>query len=109
MSRESWFAWISTSSISLAAIIRSPPVPAVHVSIIRQSAVPFLACRESMRDRVEITYALIRIVAGFLFLCHGLQKGFGAFGGQRMPLASLFGAAGVIETVCGSLIPLSRL
>ena len=29
-----------------------------------------------------ITYALFRIVFGFLFLCFGLQKMFGLFGGQ---------------------------
>jgi putative oxidoreductase len=48
-------------------------------------------------------YALLRIVAGFLFLFHGLQK-FGFVGGQAVPLASLFGAAAVIETVGGLLI-----
>src|SRR5262245_36476676 len=57
-----------------------------------------------MRDRVEMTYALIRIASGFLFLCHGARKVFGAFGGHQMPLSTLLGAAGVIETVCGSLI-----
>ena len=51
-----------------------------------------------------ITYALFRIVFGFLFLCYGLQKMLGWFGGQVAPLASLQGAAGVIETVCGLLI-----
>ena len=51
-----------------------------------------------------ITYALFRIVFGFLFLCYGLQKMFGWFGGQVAPLASMQGAAGVIETVCGLLI-----
>ncbi|MGH7554929.1 MAG: DoxX family protein, partial [Longimicrobiales bacterium] len=53
-----------------------------------------------------ITYALFRIVFGFLFLCYGLQKMFGLFGGQVPPLASMQGAAGVIETVCGLLIML---
>lgn len=53
-----------------------------------------------------ITYALFRIVFGFLFLCFGLQKMFGLFGGQVPPLASLQGAAGVIETVCGLLVML---
>ena len=52
------------------------------------------------------TYALFRIVFGFLFLCFGLQKMFGWFGGQVPPLASLQGAAGVVETVCGLLIML---
>ena len=51
-----------------------------------------------------ITYALFRIVFGFLFFCYGLQKMFGWFGGQVAPLASLQGAAGVIETVCGLLV-----
>ena len=32
------------------------------------------------------TYALFRIVAGFLFMCNGLQKTFGMFGGQAPPL-----------------------
>ena len=51
-----------------------------------------------------ITYALFRIVFGFLFLAFGLQKMFGLFGGQVAPLMSLQGAAGVIETVCGLLV-----
>jgi putative oxidoreductase len=49
---------------------------------------------------------LFRIVFGFLFLLFGLQKMFGWFGGQVPPLASLMGAAGVVETVCGLLIML---
>ena len=48
-------------------------------------------------------YALLRIVAGLLFLFHGLQK-FGLLGGKMVPLASLVGAAAVIETVGGVLI-----
>lgn len=49
-------------------------------------------------------YALMRIVFGLLFLCHGLQKLLGALGGNQVPLASKFGAAGVIELVAGILI-----
>jgi putative oxidoreductase len=49
-------------------------------------------------------YALLRIVAGLMFAFHGLQKIFGWFGGQRMPLASMGGAAGVIELAGGILI-----
>jgi len=48
-------------------------------------------------------YAFLRIVAGFLFLFHGLQK-FGLLGGQMVPLTSRLGAAAVIETVGGLLI-----
>ena len=49
-------------------------------------------------------YAAFRIVTGFLFAFHGAQKLFGAFGGQAQPLASMPGAAGVIELVCGVLV-----
>lgn len=50
-------------------------------------------------------YALLRIVAGFLFLCHGLQKVFGLFGGGGFGgLPPLMKAAGLIELVGGSLI-----
>ena len=51
-----------------------------------------------------ITYALFRIVFGFVFFAFGLQKLFGMFGGQTVALMSLQGAAGVVETVCGFLI-----
>ena len=52
----------------------------------------------------SVTYALFRIVSGYVFLLYGLQKMFGWFGGQQAQLMSLQGAAGVIETVCGLLI-----
>jgi putative oxidoreductase len=55
------------------------------------------------------TYALFRIVFGFLFLCNGLQKTMGMFGGQVPPLMSMQGAAGVIETVGGLLIMIGFL
>ena len=48
-------------------------------------------------------YALLRIVSGLLFACHGLQK-FGLFGGQPVPIMSQFGLAGVIELVGGVMI-----
>jgi putative oxidoreductase len=48
-------------------------------------------------------YVFLRIVVGFLFLCHGLQKLFGAFGGSGRP-HGLPLAAGVIECVCGTLV-----
>jgi putative oxidoreductase len=54
-------------------------------------------------------YAAFRIVFGLLFLMHGLQKLAGMFGGMPgvnggVPLASLFGVAGVIECAAGTLI-----
>ena len=51
-----------------------------------------------------MTYALFRIVFGFIFLLFGLQKIFGWLGGQPVDLMSLQGAAGLIETVCGLLV-----
>src|SRR5579863_4220734 len=51
--------------------------------------------------------SLVRIAVGFTFSLHGWQKTFGAFGGlggQRPPLDSMLGAAGIIETVGGALI-----
>jgi putative oxidoreductase len=55
-------------------------------------------------------YALMRIIVGLLFACHGAQKLFGVlggFGGQpgmTAPLFSLMGLAGLIEFVGGLLI-----
>ena len=55
------------------------------------------------------TYALLRIVAGLLFVSHGGQKIFGWFGGQPVPLGSLFGLAGIIEIILGLLITIGFL
>ena len=55
-------------------------------------------------------YALLRIIAGFLFLCHGTQKLLG-LPPQQMPpgsapqsLSPLMAVAGTIELVAGILI-----
>jgi putative oxidoreductase len=49
------------------------------------------------------TYALMRIVFGFIFFVYGLQK-FGLLGGQAVPYTGMIGGAKIIETVCGLLI-----
>jgi putative oxidoreductase len=54
-------------------------------------------------------YAVMRIVVGFLYTCHGAQKLFGVLGGMgepgaTAPLFSMMGLAGVIEVVGGLLI-----
>jgi putative oxidoreductase len=50
-------------------------------------------------------YALLRVVSGFLFFCHGAQKVLGAFGGHGAGgLPPLLVAAGWIEVVGGALI-----
>jgi putative oxidoreductase len=53
-----------------------------------------------------VTYALFRIVFGYIFLLFGLQKMLGWFGGTQAELMSLQGAAGVVETLGGLLIML---
>lgn len=54
-------------------------------------------------------YALMRIVVGLLFACHGAQKLFGVLGGQQMTFASQMGLAGVIEFVGGLMIAVGLL
>lgn len=59
----------------------------------------------------EQAYALMRIVTGFLFMCHGAQKVLGLLGGVdgeggTVALASQYGVAGVIELVGGLAIAL---
>ena len=50
-------------------------------------------------------YALLRIVAGFLFFQHGLPKLFGGFGRSApAELTSQMGLSGIIEVVGGALI-----
>jgi putative oxidoreductase len=53
----------------------------------------------------DTLYALLRIVAGFLFACHGAQKIFGLFGGvpPEAPAFVVWGA-GLIELIGGVLI-----
>ena len=52
----------------------------------------------------EQTYALLRIVAGLLFLAHGVQKFFNFPAAFPMPLNPMLYAAGAIELVAGALI-----
>lgn len=62
----------------------------------------------------DLTLSALRIVAGFLFFCHGAQKLLGWFvepGSQRMAIAfpQLPWFAGVIELVGGALIMIGLL
>jgi putative oxidoreductase len=52
----------------------------------------------------ERLYALLRIVAGLLFACHGAQKLFGALGGTAMTSNPMMLVAGIIELGGGLLI-----
>ena len=51
-----------------------------------------------------IAYSLMRIVAGFLYACHGAQKLFGVLGGQAELHDPEGLLAGLIEFFGGSLI-----
>src|SRR3954452_20830728 len=67
--------------------------------------------RSRVMDRVlgraaPAIYVLLRVVAGFLFACHGAQKLFGVLGGHVAPMETQAWVAGIIEMVCGTLIAL---
>ena len=49
-------------------------------------------------------YALMRIMAGFMFSFHGLQKIFGVLSDHQPPLWSQGWFGGLLELVCGLLI-----
>jgi putative oxidoreductase len=54
----------------------------------------------------ECIHDTLRIVAGYCFMLHGLQKLFGVLGGQQPELVSLLGLAALIEAIGGALIAL---
>ncbi len=58
-----------------------------------------------LRPWTEQIYALMRIVVGFLFLCHGVQKLMAGAPPPEMPVP-LFWAAALIETLGGALVAL---
>lgn len=53
----------------------------------------------------EIAFAALRMVAGFMFMCHGLPKLFGWFG-QTVPTGSQLWIGGIIELGTGALVML---
>jgi len=54
----------------------------------------------------EPVYAIMRVVVGLLFACHGAQKLFGVLGGQSQLANPQLLAAGLIESVGGGIIAL---
>lgn len=54
----------------------------------------------------EPIYALMRLVVGFLFWCHGAQKLLGLFAGPQGPMHphGILLLAGIIEFSCGLLV-----
>jgi putative oxidoreductase len=49
-------------------------------------------------------YALMRVVAGFMFSFHGAQKILGVLSGFQPPVGSQLWFGGIMELVCGLLI-----
>lgn len=49
-------------------------------------------------------YAILRIIVGLLFACHGAQKLFGVLGGRIAIHSPLRLSAGLIELVAGTLV-----
>ena len=64
---------------------------------------------KALASFVPYAFAILRIIAGLLFIAHGGQKLFGWFGGHPFPLASLFGLAAIIEMLLGLLITIGLL
>ncbi len=63
----------------------------------------------AIRSLEPFARSLLRIVAGFTFSLHGMQKMLGAFGGMdgkgaTVPYVSLFGLAGGLELIGGLLL-----
>lgn len=54
----------------------------------------------------ELLYAVMRVVVGLLFACHGAQKLFGVLGAASQVSKPLHLAAGIIELVGGGLVAL---
>ncbi len=46
-------------------------------------------------------YGVFQILVGLMFFMHGAGKLFGWFGGNAQALGSLFGVAGIVETLVG--------
>ena len=59
-----------------------------------------------MNKYSELAYAAMRVVAGFVFACHGAQKYFGVLGGSVQIHTTKGLIAGTIELVGGTLIAL---
>jgi putative oxidoreductase len=54
----------------------------------------------------DVLYAVMRLVVGILFACHGAQKIFGVLGGQSQLANPRLLTGGVIEFVGGGLVAL---
>ncbi|MEB2310668.1 MAG: DoxX family protein [Sorangiineae bacterium] len=54
-----------------------------------------------LRPKSELFFTVLRVGAGLMFMCHGLQKLFGLLGGQSMAVGSKLWFGGIIELTTG--------
>jgi len=59
---------------------------------------------KQLEKYADYAYALMRIMAGFMFSFHGFQKILGILSDFQPPVGSQLWFAGMIELVCGLLI-----
>src|SRR3954467_10917775 len=66
-----------------------------------------ITMRRSTLTRLEGTfYFVLRVVAGAMFACHGMQKVLGWFGSSRAAVGTQSWIGGLIELIAGTLIAL---
>ena len=62
-----------------------------------------------LKGNEDYLYFAFRVLVGLMFMQHGAQKLFGAFGGNAVEYISLFGLAGFIEFFGGLMIAFGLL
>lgn len=62
-----------------------------------------------LEPKIDIAYALLRIVAGLMFAFHGIQKLFGVLSDSQPAVGSQLWFGGIIELVTGFAIALGLL
>jgi len=65
---------------------------------------PPIVLTRFLRSKVDVAFALLRIVAGLMFSFHGVQKIFGVLSEFHPPVGSQLWIGGVIELVTGLAI-----
>lgn len=72
----------------------------------KRGLTPFLAMKTFLQQYTEETYALLRMVAGAMFLFHGVQKTFGVMTEFVPAVGSQIWIGGLIELLGGLAIAL---
>ena len=66
------------------------------------------AIMNSLNRFADPVYCVMRLIAGLMFMCHGLDKIFGTFGG-KVTTGPLMQIGGWLEILCGALIAIGLL